>query len=145
MLHLQAKHKVRQWCRLTARLFLTDQGQTPVFRLHVDIKWNTTRVTKGKINKQQSRYSTILHNIFRSRDHDSWNSVSFKMPGNQTHGLVANRSHRGKHRYVNFVFSAPAQHLRRINFQRTFLTIGGINTVAPRRKALQPAKRNLLL
>ena len=66
---------------------------SPDYRvLHRRIVRLTARVTKRKIRKDETRNPALLDDILGRAKHHCGKSVRFKMPGDQTHGLVANWS-----------------------------------------------------
>ena len=45
----------------------------------------------------------MLNNVHRAADDDCWNTAVFQVAGNQTHGLVADRSQGYQNRDIHLV------------------------------------------
>lgn len=62
--------------------------------LHYRIVRLAARITQREVREDKTRNPALLDNILRRAKHHSGEAISFKMPSDQTHGLVANRSQR---------------------------------------------------
>jgi len=51
-------------------------------------------VAEGEVRENETGHPALLDDIPRRADHDGRQTIRFKVPGDQTHGLVANRSER---------------------------------------------------
>lgn len=65
----------------------------------------TTRITQWKIREDETRHAAMLHDVLGGADDDGGNTVRFKMTGDQTHGLVTDRSKRGQNGRVDLLLS----------------------------------------
>ena len=61
-------------------------------RLHVAVPWVSTRVAKRKVGEQETWHAAVFDDVFCRTDNNCRNAVFLKMPGDQTHGLVTDRS-----------------------------------------------------
>lgn len=82
-------------------------------------------VPKREICKDKARCTAVLDDVFARTDDDGWNSVCFEMAGNQTHGLMADRSKRRKDRGTRAIGTQFCQDLGRMNVHRYGLTVDG--------------------
>ena len=69
--------------------------------------------------------SDVLNNVQRAADDDCRNAAVFQITGNQTHGLVADRSQGYQTGDIHLVFLQLTQNDRRILFDGLPLTVGG--------------------
>ena len=69
--------------------------------------------------------SDMLNYVQRTADDDCRNAVVFQVAGNQTHGLVADRSQGYQNGDIHLLFLHVAQNARRILFDGLPLTVGG--------------------
>ncbi len=72
-----------------------------------------------------ARDPNMLNDVQRASDDDCWNVALFQVTGNQTHGLVADRSQGYQNGYIHLVFFHVTQNVRRILFDGLPLTVGG--------------------
>jgi hypothetical protein len=75
--------------------------------LHLNVPWLSARISQREVSEDEASNAAFLDDI-SCRAHDcSGYAIFFKVPGNQTHGLVANRSKRRKEQGVDTVLLAP--------------------------------------
>ena len=75
--------------------------------LHLNVPWLSARISQREVSEDEASNAAFLDDIPR-RAHDcSGYAIFFKVPGNQTHGLVANRSKRRKEHGVDTILLAP--------------------------------------
>ena len=65
----------------------------------------------------------MLNDIARRSQDDSWNSISFQVPGDQTHGLMADGSQRYEKRDIGLVLSATIEEFWSVGFHRSAMTV----------------------
>ena len=97
-----------------ARRFKEIKRDTDYRLLHHRIVRLTARVTERKISKYETGNSALLDDILCSADYYCGNAVCFEVPGDQTHGLVADRSERNQKRNIDLVGATKVEHRRRI-------------------------------
>lgn len=83
----------------------------------------TAWIPQWEIAEKKSWNSALFNNITRTADNDRGYIIFLKIPGYQTHGLVAYRSKPRKDHSINTVLPAPLENLRRINIQRLALAV----------------------
>ena len=71
--------------------------------LHLFIPGLAKRISQRKIRKKETRYTTFLNNIPGRADNNGGYVIFFEVPGDQTHGLVADRSKRRKDQGINAI------------------------------------------
>ena len=74
---------------------------------------------------QVARDPYMLNYVQRAADDDCRNPAVFQVSGNQTHGLVADRSHGYQNGDIHLVFLHVTQNARCILFDGLPLTVGG--------------------
>lgn len=99
--------------------------------LHIGVSRFPAWVPQRKISKHKARDTALFHNVSGAAHHNGGNAVIFQIAGNQTHGLVADRSECHQDRRINTVFAAPFQNLRAVSFDRPVLAVIGRHTVKP--------------
>ena len=73
---------------------------------------------------QVARDPNMLNDVQRAADDDCWNGAMFQVAGNQTHGLVADRSQGYQNGDIHLVFLHVTKNDRRILFDGLSLTVG---------------------
>ena len=81
-------------CARVARSFEEIKRDTDYRLLHPRIVGLAARVAEREIREDKTRNSALLDYILRRADHYGGNAVDLQVPGDQTHGLVADRSKR---------------------------------------------------
>ena len=69
--------------------------------------------------------SDVLNNVQRAADDDCRNAAVFQITGNQTHGLVADRSQGNEDCDIHLVFVHEVNNGGRVFFNGLSLTVGG--------------------
>ncbi len=82
--------------------------------LHVLISRLAARVAEREVGKDKARHPALLNDIAGRAEDDRGNAVRFKMPGNQTHGLVTYRSQGNQQGNIDPVLAAEVEHGRGI-------------------------------
>ena len=90
---------------------LTHDGQ-----LHGFVAGFATGVTQGKIHVEKAGHAAVLDNVASRAKHHGRQTIGFQVSGNQTHGLVADRSQRYQQGQVNLVLPAELQNCGRVLF-----------------------------
>ena len=62
--------------------------------LHLYIIWLSAGISERKVGIKISWYATVTDYVVRRADDKRWHMIGFKVAGNQTHGLVTDRSQR---------------------------------------------------
>ena len=93
--------------------------------LHFVVNRCAERDSNGEIDMWLARDPYMLNYVHRAADHDRRNAAGFQVAGNQTHGLVANRSQGNQNGDIHLVFLHLTQNDRRILFDGLPLTVGG--------------------
>ena len=83
----------------------------------------TTGVTQWKIGEEKPGHAAIFHNIAGRPNHHRRNTMGFKMPCDQTHGLVAHGSKRAQKGGVGPVLTQVCEDPGRIFFNGLALAI----------------------
>mgnify|MGYP003347131234 CR=1 FL=1 len=92
-------------------------------------------VAEREIGEQEPRHAAVLDDIARRADDHRRDAVRFQVAGDQTHGLVADRSQRGEDRGLGFVFLQAAQDLGGVLFDRLAMAVVGGGAVEAARQA----------
>ncbi len=74
---------------------------------------------------QIARHTDMLNDVQRAADDDCRNTAVFQVTGDQTHGLVADRSQGNKDRDIHLVFVHEVSNGGRVFFYGLPLTVGG--------------------
>ncbi len=105
------------------------QGRPHDRALHRSIPGLSTGVSEGEVRKHKTGDTAFLDNVAR-RAHDyGGNPIFFEMSGDQTHGLVANRSERRQKNGVDPILPAPCEKLRCEETKRLPLAVMGRYTI----------------
>lgn len=64
--------------------------------LHIAVPGITAGIAERKVCEKETRYTAMLHHIHRRADDRGRDAVCFEMSGDQTHGLVTDRSKRAE-------------------------------------------------
>jgi hypothetical protein len=80
-----------------------------------------TGIAERKVREHETRHAALLDYVARGADDDRRNSVGLEVPGNQTHGLMTDRSERHQQRNVDIVSATKIQNRRRIFLARPSL------------------------
>ena len=91
--------------------------------LRLLLKGRPTWVAKRKIGEEKSRNAAMFDNVAGGSDDDRRNAVFFKVTGDQTHGLVANRSDGNEERRVRMSSNDAAQNFRCVGFFREAMAV----------------------
>jgi len=68
------------------------ESSSQYLALHLNVPWLSARISQREVSEDEASNAAFLDDISR-RAHDcSGYAIFFQAPGNQTHGLVANRS-----------------------------------------------------
>jgi len=70
------------------------QRQPHGLSLHVGIPRMPAGVSQREVAENEAGYTAMLHDILGGSDDDGGDTVCFEMTGDQTHGLVTDRSKR---------------------------------------------------
>ena len=84
-----------------------------------------TRVPQREVREDKARHAAVLDDVEGGSDDDGRDTVGFEVSGDQTHGLVADRSKRGQDGGVDAILLQSPQDLRRIPFRRLLLAVIG--------------------
>ena len=103
------------------------------------IKGVTAGIAQREVGEDEPGHAHVFHNVLRAPDDDGRNAVCFQVPGDQTHGLVADGSDTGYDRDINTVLPAHGQDLGRVALNRLALAAGGGGTVEARGDAANAA------
>jgi len=68
------------------------QGRSHDRTLHLNVPWLSARIAQGKVSEDEPSNAAFLDDITRRTHDHCGQAVFFQVPGNQTHGLVADRS-----------------------------------------------------
>ncbi len=82
--------------------------------LHVRVIGLAARITKREVGKDKARHAALFDNIARRAEDDRWDTVRFKMPGDQTHGLVTHRSQGDQQGNIDPILTTEVEHGRGI-------------------------------
>ena len=107
--------------------------------LHVLISRLAARVAEREVGKDKARHPALLNDIARRAKDDRGNTVRFKMPGDQTHGLVTHRSQGDQQGNIDPILTTEVEHGRGILVDSPPRTIDRGHAVKARRQAAKPA------
>jgi len=93
--------------------------------LHLCVIWLTAGVAEREIGEQKTGHAAMFNDILRGPENNRWHSMSFKVPGDQTHGLMADGSQRDEKRNVGIVLTTTLKDFRSIRFHRSAMTVFG--------------------
>ena len=113
--------------------------------LHVRISRLAARVAEREVGKDKARYAALLDNIAGRAKDDRGNTVRFKMPGNQTHGLVTHRSQGDQQGNIDPILTTEVEGGRGIFVHSLPCTIDRGHAVEARRQAAEPAFFHVLI
>lgn len=113
--------------------------------LHVRVVGLATRIAEGKVGKDKARHAALLNNIARRAEDDRWDTVRFKMPGDQTHGLVTHRSQGDQQGNIDSILTTEVEHGRGIFVHSLACAIDRGHAVEARRQAAKPAFGHVLI
>ena len=60
--------------------------------LHVNVPWLSARISQREVSEDETSNAAFLDDITRRTHYYSGYTIFLKVPGNQTHGLMADRS-----------------------------------------------------
>ncbi len=66
-------------------------------------------VAEWVVNKDKAGDADCFDDVLGAADNYGGNAVGFEVAGDQTHGLMADRSNRHEQHYVHVVFTGPSQ------------------------------------
>ena len=121
------------------------EGHADDSPLHVLVVGLAARITERKVGKDKARYPALLDNIARRAEDDRWDTLCFKMSGDQTHGLVTHRSQGDQQDNIDSVLTAEVEHGRGILLNSLARTIDRGYAVEARRQAAKPAFGHVLI
>ena len=81
------------------------QRQPHGLSLHVGIPRVSAGVSQREVAENEAGHAAMLHDILGGADDDGGNAVGFEMTGDQTHGLVTDRSKRRQDRRLDLFLS----------------------------------------
>lgn len=113
--------------------------------LHVLVSRLATRIAERKVGKDKARHPALLDNVTGRAEDDRGNAVRFKMPGDQTHGLVTHRSQGDQQGNIDSIFTAEIEDGRGILVNSPPRTIDRGHTVKARRQAAKSAFGHVLI
>ena len=88
-----------------------------------------TGITERKVGEYKARHATVFDDVQgRPNDHGR-NAVGFEMAGDQTHGLVADRSYGAQYRAVGAILAQAQENFRSILRCRLALAVFGGHAV----------------
>jgi len=83
------------------------QGRSYDRALHLNVPGLSARISQWKVSEDETSNAAFLDDIPRRTHYYSGYTIFLQVPGNQTHGLVANRSEGGKKNGIDLVLLAP--------------------------------------
>jgi hypothetical protein len=83
------------------------QGRSHDRTLHLNVPWLSARIAQWKVSEDEPSNAAFLDDITRRTHYYSGYTIFLQVPGNQTHGLVADRSEGGKKNGIDLVLLAP--------------------------------------
>ena len=92
--------------------------------LHVDVVWFSARIAERHVGVDEPWYTAMLRDIECRAQDDGRHAFGFEVTGDQTHGLVANRSQRYQQRDVDGILAAASQELRCVALEGLRLAVG---------------------
>ena len=105
--------------------------------LHVPTPGVAAWIAERKVSEEKARHATVFDDIQRRPNDHRRNAVGFKVAGNQTHGLVADRSYGAQYRAVGSILAQTQENFRSILCCRLALAVFGGHAVKAVR---QPAE-----
>lgn len=115
------------------------EGHADDSPLHVLVVGLAARITERKVGKDKARYAALLNNIAGRAEDDRWDTLCFKMSGDQTHGLVTHRSQGDQQGNIDPILTTEVEHGRGILLNSLARTIDRGHAVKARRQAAEPA------
>ena len=112
--------------------------------LHVLVVGLATRIAEGKVGKDKARHAALLNNIARRAEDDRGNTLRLQMSGDQTHGLVTDRSQGDQQGNIDPILATEVEHGRSILVHSLAHTIDRGHAIEARRQAAQPAFGHVL-
>ena len=107
--------------------------------LHIRISRLAARVAEREVGKDKARHTALLNDIAGRAEDDRRNAVRFKMPGDQTHGLVTHRSQGDQQGNIDPVLTTEVEHRWSILVNSPPRAIDRRHAVKARRQAAEPA------
>ena len=105
--------------------------------LHVPTPGVAAWIAERKVSEEKARHATVFDDIQRRPNDHRRNAVGFKVAGNQTHGLVADRSYGAQYGAVGSILAQAQENFRSILRCRLALAVFGGHAVKAVR---QPAE-----
>jgi hypothetical protein len=68
------------------------QGRPHDRALHLNVPWLSARISQREVSEDEASNAAFFDDITRRTHYYSGNTIFLKVPGNQTHGLMADRS-----------------------------------------------------
>jgi hypothetical protein len=97
--------------------------------LHFGVPGLPAGVSQGEVGEHEAGDPAFLHDVAGGSHQYRRQAVLFEVPGDQTHGLVADRSEGREEHGVDAVLTAPCENLRCKATQRLSLAVMGRHTV----------------
>ena len=121
------------------------EGHADDSPLHVLVIGLAARITKREVGKDKARHPALLNNIAGRAEDDRWDTLRFKMSGDQTHGLVTHRSQGDQQGNIDPILTTEVEHGRGIFVHSLPRTIDRGYAVKARRQAAKPAFGHVLI
>lgn len=79
--------------------------------LHLDIEGTAAGIAKREVGKQEASDAAVFDDVPGTTDDHSGDAIRFEVSGNQTHGLVTDRSNRDEDGGIDRILLTPLQDL----------------------------------
>ena len=113
--------------------------------LHGLVARLAARIAEGKVGKDKTRHAALLDNIARRAEDDCGNALRLQMSGDQTHGLVTDRSQGDQQGNIDPILTTEVEDGRSILVNSLARTIDRGHAVKARRQAAKPAFGHVLI
>ncbi len=100
--------------------------------LHGGVTRTTHRVPQREISEEEPGNSRVLDDVAPGTDYDGGHASFLELTGNQTHGLVADRSEGDEENNVDVILAGPFDDRRTVGLIGAALAVVGGNTEHPR-------------
>lgn len=100
-------------------------GDIDDFPLHGPVVGSAAWTAEGKVGEHKAGHSALFDNVSGTSDHDSGNADVLQMAGDQTHGLMTDRSERDQQHQVDIILPAPDADLFGVGHGETLTVAGG--------------------
>ena len=139
-----AKGRLQRRQRITRGLKQVE-GHADDSPLHLLISRLAARVAEREVGKDKARHPALLNNITGRAEDDRWDTVRFKMSGDQTHGLVTDGSQGDQQGNIDSILTTEVEDGRGIFVHSLPCTIDRGHAVKARRQAAKPTFFHVLI